>query len=212
MDELELLKRDWKKQESSFPKLSYNEIYKMIHKKSSSIVKWIFIICIAEFVFWALINLAIPESYMEIYERFHLKTALNISTVVHYIVLFGFMYLFYKNFKAISVIDNTNLLMKKIIKTRKTVNIYVYYNIILMLVLSLAFNLVMFSQPEVMMEIMNPDHLEVDKDKFLIILIIVQVISVLVVCGLLWCYYRLIYGILLKKLNKNYKELENLDL
>lgn len=212
MDELELLKKDWKKQESSYPKLSYNEIYKMIHKKSSSIVKWIFIICIAEFIFWSLINMAIPESYMEIYERFHLKTALNISYIVHYAVLFGFMYLFYKNFKAISVIDNTNLLMKKIIKTRKTVNIYVYYNIILMLVLSLAFNLVMFSQPDVMMEVMNPQHLEIDKDKFFIILIIVQVISVLVVCGLLWLYYRLIYGILLKKLNKNYKELESLEL
>jgi hypothetical protein len=212
MDELELLKKDWKKQESSYPKLSYNEIYKMIHKKSSSIVKWIFIICIAEFVFWALINMAIPESYMEIYDRFHLKTALNISYIVHYIVLFGFMFLFYKNFKAISVIDNTNLLMQKIIKTRKTVNIYVYYNIILMLVLSLAFNLVMFSQPDVMMEVMNPQHLEIDKDKFMIILIIIQVVSVLVVCGLLWLYYRLIYGILLKKLNKNYKELETLEL
>ena len=47
MDELEFLKKDWKKQEADFPKLSYNEIYKLIRKKSSSIVKWIFIICIA---------------------------------------------------------------------------------------------------------------------------------------------------------------------
>ena len=37
MDELELLKKDWKKKESSYPKLTYNEIYKLIHKKSSSI-------------------------------------------------------------------------------------------------------------------------------------------------------------------------------
>lgn len=211
MDELELLKKDWKKQESSYPKLTYNEIYELIHKKSSSIVKWIFIICIAEFIFWGAINLLIPESYLEIYEKFHLKTALNISYIVHYVALAGFMYLFYTNFKAISVIDNANLLMKKIIKTRKTVNIYVYYNIILMLVLSLVFNLVMFSQPDVMMEVMNPKHLEVDQKQFTIMLIITQVITILVLCGLLWLYYKLIYGILLRKLNKNYKELETLD-
>ena len=56
MDELELLKKDWKKDHTDFPKLSYNEIYKMILKKSSSIVKWIFIISLLEFAFWSLIE------------------------------------------------------------------------------------------------------------------------------------------------------------
>ena len=127
MDELDLLKKDWKKQESSYPKLSYNEIYKMIHKKSSSIVKWIFIICIAEFLFWGIINLMLPEGFFDIYEKFHLKTFLTVSYVIHYIVVVGFIYIFYKNYKTIYVIDNTNLLMRKILKTRKIVNYYVYY-------------------------------------------------------------------------------------
>ena len=30
MDELELLKKDWQKQEETLPKLSYDDIYKMI--------------------------------------------------------------------------------------------------------------------------------------------------------------------------------------
>ena len=34
MDELDILKKDWQKQEDKLPKLSYNEIYKMILKKS----------------------------------------------------------------------------------------------------------------------------------------------------------------------------------
>jgi len=51
MDELELLKKDWQKNDKEYPKLSYNDIYKMILKKSSSIVKWIFIISLLEFVF-----------------------------------------------------------------------------------------------------------------------------------------------------------------
>ena len=53
MDELELLKKDWQKKEKDLPKLSYDDIYKMIWKKSSSFVKWIFYISIIEFVFLA---------------------------------------------------------------------------------------------------------------------------------------------------------------
>ena len=48
-DELELLKKDWQKKEFNVPELSYEEIHKMIWKKSSSIVKWILIISILEF-------------------------------------------------------------------------------------------------------------------------------------------------------------------
>jgi hypothetical protein len=46
MKELDLLKKDWKKSTVSFEQISELELYKMIHKKSSSIVKWILIISI----------------------------------------------------------------------------------------------------------------------------------------------------------------------
>ncbi len=62
MDELELLKKDWQKEDSKYPKLTYNEIYKMILKKSSSIVKWIFIISLLEFVFWTLISFGLKDT------------------------------------------------------------------------------------------------------------------------------------------------------
>jgi len=211
MDELDLLKKDWKKQDAEYPKLTYNEIYKLIHKKSSSIVKWLFIICIAEFVFWGGINLLIPESYFEIYEKFHLRTLLNISYIVHYTVSIGFIYLFYKNYNAICIIDSTSLLMKKIIKTRKTVNYYVYYNIILTIILSFIVNIIMFSDANLLVEVFNPDNKPIDADNFFNILLIAQIVSLVVMVGLLWLYYRIIYGILLKKLNKNYKELETLE-
>ncbi|AMC10612.1 hypothetical protein Lupro_04875 [Lutibacter profundi] len=211
MDELDLLKKDWKKQGEKFNELSYSEIYNLIHKKSSSVVKWIFIICIAEFVFWGLISLLIPDSFLEIYEKLHLKTILNIFYVIHYVVSGVFLYLFYKNYNLISVIDNTRLLMKKIIKTRKTVNYYVYYNIIMSVILSLIVNFVMFSKPDLLMQVMNPKNLVVNTDKFFTIMLIAQIIGLAVTIGLLWLYYRIIYGILLRKLNKNFKELETLE-
>ncbi len=211
MDELEFLKKDWKKQGADFPKLSYNEIYKMIHKKSSSIVKWIFIICIAEFLFWGVITLLIPESTFTIYEKFNLKTFLFITQILHYVVVFVFIYLFYKNYKTISVVDNTNLLMKNILKTRKTVHYYVYYNIALYIILSVILNVIMFSHPNILIESYMPKNATLDSDKFLGIMIVAQILVLLVMCGLIWAYYRIIYGILLKKLTRNYKELEALN-
>lgn len=211
MDELELLKKDWKKQDADYPKLSYNEIYKIIHKKSSSVVKWIFIICIAEFLFWGLLNLFIPESYLEIYEKFNLKTFLFVTQVLHYIVIIVFLYFFYKNYKAISVIDSTSFLMKKIINTRKTVNYYVYYNLILYAILSIIINTILFSDSELLIEALKPEGISIDNDEFFRIMLISQIIAFFVVCGLLLIYYRIIYGILLKRLTNNYKELETLE-
>ena len=211
MDELEFLKKDWKKQDADFPKLSYSDIYNLIHKKSSSIVKWIFIICVAEFLFWGLIALCIPESTFEIYEKFNLNTFLFIAQILHYVVVFVFIYLFYKNYKTISVVDNTASLMKNILKTRKTVNYYVYYNIILYVLISIILNVVMFSHPNILIENYLPKNATIDSDKFLALMIAVQIVVLLAMCGIIWAYYRIIYGILLKRLDRNFKELESLE-
>ena len=211
MKELDLLKKDWNKKETEFPKLSYNDIYKLIHKKSSSIVKWIFIICIGELLFWTILNFLIPDSYLDIYKEFHLDKFLYATQILHYVILFVFIYLFYRNFKAICVKDTTNQLMKSIIKTRKTVNYYVYYNIILYAIISIVFNITMFSQPDILIDVMNPNGNDVDSSLFINIMLIVQIATFFIICGLLWLYYRIIYGILLKKLTRNYKELESLE-
>ena len=65
--DLENYKKLWKNQPQEGKKLSAVEIYKMAHKRSSSIVKWIFIIGILEFLFWIGINLLTPDSFFDIY-------------------------------------------------------------------------------------------------------------------------------------------------
>ena len=211
MDELELLKKDWQKKDSDYPTFSYEQIYKFLHKKSSSIVKWIFVICMAEFIFWGAINLFIPESYLEIYEKFNLKSFLKIIQVMHYVVLLIFIFYFYKNYKAISVTDTTSSLMQRIIRTRRTVNYYVYYNIILYVVLSIIVNVIMFSNPDALIAAFELDDLPSEQGRTVSILLVAQIISLVLVIGLLWGYYRIIYGILLRRLNKNYKELADLE-
>ena len=77
MDDLDLLKKDWKKQEKNLPHLSYDEIYKMIWKRSSSIVKWIFIISIVEFLLGAFLNIFLADDhYWEQMEKYNLTESL----------------------------------------------------------------------------------------------------------------------------------------
>jgi len=211
MDELELLKKDWKRQKGEFKELSYNDIYKIIHKKSSSIVKWIFIISIAEFAFWNIINFFIPDSVYEIYEKFHLKTLLTLSTVLYYLIVVWFIYKFYINYKAIHIADSTKMLMKKILLTRKTVHYYVYFAILYNFILSIIFTVIMFLNTETMVEIINPEHKVINENKILLITLVIQIVAILLMCGLLWLYYKILYGILLKRLNKNFKELKSLN-
>ena len=85
MDELELLKKDWKKQEGSFHQISENEIYGMLHKRSLSIVKWILIISVLELLLWTSISFfTADEEYFKTLKMYHLDTAMPIITFVNY--------------------------------------------------------------------------------------------------------------------------------
>src|SRR5690606_4038936 len=59
---------------------------------------------------------------------------LQISSVIHYVVLFVFVGLFYKNFKSISTESSIKILMNNILKTRRIVQYYVWYNLVVMFV------------------------------------------------------------------------------
>jgi len=67
MKELDLLKKDWQKSGNSFEQISEGEIYKMLHKKSSSVVKWILIVSILEFVILNGIGYILPEGHKHHY-------------------------------------------------------------------------------------------------------------------------------------------------
>jgi hypothetical protein len=98
MKELELLKKDWKAKESGFPKLKQEALYALIWKRSSSIVKWLYYISIAEFVFWTALSILTKSAEQEeIIESMRLSTFISVLTVVNYSVLVYFIVLFYKN-------------------------------------------------------------------------------------------------------------------
>lgn len=211
MDVLDNYKKAWENQPEESNKVSSVEIYKMAHSKSSSIVKWIFRIGILEFIFWGAINLTIPDSFYKVYEDLDLMEYLNFFMILHYVVIAIFLYLFYMNFKRVSLVDNTKKLNNRILKIRKTVKYYVFYNLATVFLGSIILNVIMFSDNNKLMKVMNPDNLALDIKQVITITVISQVIALFIILVLLWLFYKLVYGILLKKLNKNYKELLKLN-
>ena len=130
---------------------------------------------------------------------------------LHYIIILVFLFLFYKNYKRVSLVENTKKLIQKILKIRKTVKYYVFYNIATVFLGSIVLNIVLFSDDKHLMKVMNPQNLTLDMQQVVTITIISQLIALLIIIVLLWLFYKLVYGILLKKLNKNYKALLNLE-
>jgi hypothetical protein len=209
--DLDKYKKTWDNQPEETNSVSKIDIYKMARSKSSSVVKWIFIIGLLEVAFWGGLNLLVPDDYMKVYTDFNLIDFLNYYFILHYIVIALFLVLFYKNYASVSAVENTKTLMNKILRVRKTVKYYVYYNLGGFVLVTIIVNSVMFSNPEILAETMNPEKLNVDINTLLSVTLITQIVAILIMLLILWLFYKVTYGTLLKKLNKNYSELDSLE-
>lgn len=211
MEELDLLKKDWNKT-SNFNQVSEQEIYKMLHKKSSSIVKWILIISILEVALWAGIGLFFKtDDYLNTLKFSNLKTVFSIINYFNYAVIVVFIYLFYKNYISITATASTKKLMGTILKTRKTVQYYVAYNLSMM-VFSLLFGFFLAFNYNPQIDGMKEKLTDGNHTSMIIICVVLLIAFVIVFVGIFWLFYRLLYGILLRKLKSNYAELKKIDL
>ena len=205
-------KKVWKNQPEEKNKISALEIYKMTQSKSNSIVKWIFIIGLLEFVFWFAINyLGTKNGTLEPYEKLKLISFIDNFNYFHYVVVVLFLILFYRNFSLISTVDDTKTLMKNILLVRKTVKWYVYYNLINVVVFSIILNILIFNTPDGINILSGIDNESFNQEHMMSVFIIAQIVVIAIMILILWLFYYLLYGILLKKLNKNYKELTKLN-
>tara|TARA_R110002012_G_scaffold195875_5_gene364080 strand:+ start:1913 stop:2551 length:639 start_codon:yes stop_codon:yes gene_type:complete len=211
MDELELLKNHWQKSTNeSKNTFTATDIYNMLRKKSSNIVKTLFYISIGEFIFWILLNilpLIFSDSYKDnltlIYGDGYID---EILTILSYSIIALFIYLLYKSYKAINTLDNAKLLMENILRTRKIVKYYVIYNLIVIAIsMVIGFYISIRNSPVLMDNLSHLNNLQT-------IGFYAKLTGLaLVFVGVIWFFYKLIYGLLLKRLNKNYNELRKLD-
>ena len=201
MDGLDLLKQHWNG-DNNFPKIERNELQTMLHRSSSSIVKWIFIICCLEFALWLALSILVP---VEKEEFLIFQIIDGIYNIVFYAVIFYFIFQFYSLLIKIKTTNSTKKLMESILAVRKNAHQYIQFNI---LAAYLAFAL---------------QFIQLVIEKYLagnswgeMIFVIVLGAILFTLFGLLFIwlfklYFKVLYGFLLKKLNKNYDELTRLE-
>ena len=211
MDKLDKLKENWQSEEHELPKVSFDKIYKMLLKKSSSIVKWIFVISIIELLFWISLYFILPEDNINMMKELGLERVMYYCEIFHFFIFGIFIILFYKNYKSIQVTDSTNVLMQNILNTRKTVRYFVYYNVGMTIAFSVAIYTYLYNNSEKLYEVMDFAKQGIPKEGFANIFIISQIIVGFVIIALLILFYWLVYGILLKKLKGNYRELKKIN-
>ncbi len=212
MDELDILKQHWKKQEEDLPRLSYEEIYKMIWKKSSSIVKWIFVISILELLLSTLLSIGLADAdYWADMEELHLKNFTIGLYIFSYSVTFYFIFRFYRNYQKISATDDAATLMKNILNTRRTVKTYIAFVLI-----TSGLSAVIIAIFSIRNHQLAAQAEEASKYTFDLLDWVKFITAGVIILGVflcaLWLFYKLIYGILLKRLKRNYRELKKLEM
>lgn len=212
MDQLDILKSKWKSQASDYPTYSTEQLTGLIAKKSSSIVKWIFYIGIAEFVLLTALNLFMMDSDQHVkYIEMIGETLYYGSYVVSYTVILFFIYKFWRNYKNISADQPTRTLMKNILKTRRTMKWYIWFNLAYVMVFGvIAAIMVLFNDPA-FSELLQSAQFQEHKFSFMAKYISIMVFFFAVFCAVMYGIYSLIYGILLKRLKRNYQELKKME-
>ncbi len=217
MDELELLKKDWQRQGENLPVLTYNEIYRMLREKSSSIVKWMFYISLVELAFWILLSAlpffwkTIQKTFNETYGRADEVFLIGI-TVLSIVIILVFVYYLFKSYTAISTVDSVKKLMDSILRTRRIVRYYVAYNLIMAVVITLQTFYSLFTHDEKTIQLLETLKENGSEMRFWFVSGLIVLAGIGFMIGFIWIFYRLVYGILLKRLNKNYNELKRLEL
>ncbi len=214
IDELDLLKKDWQKRDAEMPKLSYDQIHRMIWKKSSSVVRWIFYISIIEFIVPHLLYL-LPSfrdgMNTDISGALGIQPILIGISVIQYGVAIYFIVQFYRRYKEISVLDNASNLMKKIMRTRKTVKHYVLFCLGMILVFFMIFILGLYFSDNLVESLQLGKEPDMDPARFKWMVIGIMSVAAIVFTVVMGGIYFLLYGLLTRRLLFNYKDLKRME-
>ncbi len=196
-----------------------NEIEAMLNKKSRNYVKYILWISIAEFVIFGFINFLALFSedfhtdFTSILNKLQIRNQneieFSLDRIYYWMKIFSliitgfFVIIFYMNYKKINIESNLKKFIIHIIHFKRTVNLFIFSNVLLLLLLIGSFTVfLVFTIKEQNIHIDNPTFWS---------LTIGVILSLLICILLILLYYKLAYGILLKRLSVNLKQLEKID-
>ncbi|CAA7392600.1 beta-carotene 15,15'-monooxygenase [Chryseobacterium fistulae] len=216
--DLDSFKKTWQEQPVQ-QKYDNNEILQMLNRKSRNYVKYIFWISVVEFLFFTSLGLFYiiqgkeSNSFINILEKLGVRRTPEIEhsfdniylalKILSLSITAYFVYKFYQNHKQIKIEENLKKFISKIIQFKKTVNMFILLNIGLLIIFTSIFTVFVFY-------VLNTQNIAITNSAlsgFLIGIVLSTALSVL----LIWIYYRLLYGIIMKRLDKNLKQLKDID-
>lgn len=216
--DIDALKKTWQDQKIS-DGYNQDDIELMLSRKSRNYVKYILWISVAEFIIFGLINfLALfstdfHNDFTNILNKlqirnqseveFSIDKIYNWMKVLSLVVTGIFVVVFYVNYKKIDVESNLKKFIIHILKFKKTVNLFIFSNVFLLV-------LFIGSLVSLLTITIRRQNIHVDNPTFWS-LIFAVILSLLISVVLILLYYKLAYGILLKRLSKNLKQLEKID-
>ena len=216
--DLDSFKETWQKQPVE-PKYDSREIESMLNKSSRNYVKYILWISLGEFILILGANLYYlflgedTTDLMSVLRKLGINNSSNFESTLSNIYLIlkvvslamtaVFVYCFYQNYRKINVESNLKKLILQIIKFKKTVQLFIVANIALVILFTLILGITTFAVlAEQNIELTNPTLIG-----FIVGLIVTMGISVV----LIWVYYRVVYGFILRRLGKNLEQLQNIE-
>lgn len=216
--DLDSFKETWQKQPIE-PKYDSREIESMLNKSSRNYVKYILWISLVEFILILGANLYYlflgedTTDLMSVLGKLGIDNSSNFEStlsniyltlkIVSLVMTAVFVYCFYQNYRKINVESNLKKLILQIIKFKKTVQLFIVANIALVILFTLILGIFTFSVlAEQNIELTNPTLIG-----FIAGLILTMAISVV----LIWIYYRVVYGLILRRLGKNLEQLQNIE-
>lgn len=216
--DLDQLKKSWQEHKVA-PKYNSTEIEAMRNKSSRNYVKYIFWISCAEFLVILGMNIYYlfagedSQTYINILRKVGVHNSVEVQSnfdhlyyvlkIISLILTAVFVVQFYWNYKKITVESNLKKLIVQIIKFKKTVNLFILANIFLMILYTVA--LVIFTN-----WILFEQNIALARSTLIGFYAGFGVMMALGVV-LIWIYYRVVYGIILKKLGDNLLELKKID-
>ena len=216
--DLDSFKKTWQEQPVR-PKYNDTEIIKMLNRKSRNYMKYIFWISVAEFLFFSILGLFYivqskeSDSFLNILGRLgvqrtpelesNLDTIYLVIKIVSLVVTGYFVIRFYENYRKIKIEEDLRKFIIRIIKFKKTVSIFILTNILIVISFTCILTLFVFY-------VLKSQNITLS-DLSIIGIIVGFVVSTALCILLIWVYYRLVYGIIIKRLDKNLKQLKNIE-
>lgn len=212
--DIDSLKQQWQAQKISNP-YSHSEILNLLNKKSRNYVKYILWVSVIEFLIILGSHLLVDKhhSFFKIMENLDITVtdtliqqynAIYITMQVVSLLVTGFfIFKFYFGYKGIKIEENLKQFILKIIYFRKTVNLFIFINIVLFIiyVITLVGFVISYSSFQ---------NIEIESARALRFIVALSIgIGLCITLALI--YYRIVYGILVKRLGKNLKQLQEMD-